>query len=139
MDEPVILYDGRCRFCTRQIGLLRRLNGGRGRPLSPHDPGVLEQFPGLTLDDCMSEIKLALPDGRCFGGAEAIARALMMRPAWRAVAWLYFIPGVRQLCNAAYRAIAARRNALGGRTCQVVRTPAPADPQTQASTGACDR
>lgn len=139
IDEPVILYDGRCGFCTRRVGLLRRLNGGRGRALSPHEPGVLEQFPGLTLDACMSEMKLVLPDGRIFGGAEAVARALMLRPAWRAAGWLFFVPGLRQLCDTLYRAIAARRYALGGHTCDIVRPPDPPDPRMPAASGACDR
>lgn len=139
IDEPVILYDSRCGFCTRQVGLLRRLNGGRGRAMSPHEPGVLERFPGLTLDACMSEIKLVLPYGRIFGGAEAVARALMLRPAWRAVGWFYFVPGLRQLCDSLYRAIAARRFAFGGPTCEIVRPQDPPDPRTPAASGASDQ
>src|SRR5260370_12669711 len=63
----VILYDGRCPFCTRQSRRLARL----ARPelvetASFQEPGVLDRFPGLTHQACMKAMHLVTPDGRIF-------------------------------------------------------------------------
>ena len=82
--------------------------------------GVRDRFPMLPLpgpDGKIGEIKFVDDRGRMTGGAEAIARALMTGHG--PVGWaarLYFVPGVRQLSNAVYRAIAKRRYGLSG-TC----------------------
>jgi predicted DCC family thiol-disulfide oxidoreductase YuxK len=58
---------------------------------------------------------VVLPDGRVFAGAEAAARiAFRLRPlGW--LAWIYYVPGVRQLANMAYALIARHRYRLFGR------------------------
>lgn len=113
MDElpppPLIVYDGECAFCARQVMRLRRLNGRRGRAEPFQNPRLAAHYPQLTPEHCTREMKLILANGRILGGAEAAVRALALRRAWWIVAWLYYVPGVRQACDAAYRAIAARR------------------------------
>jgi predicted DCC family thiol-disulfide oxidoreductase YuxK len=82
--------------------------------------GVRDRFPMLPQpgpDGKVGEIKFVDDGGRMSGGAEAIARALMTNRGplgWSAR--LFFIPGVRQLAEAVYRAIARRRYRLSG-TC----------------------
>jgi predicted DCC family thiol-disulfide oxidoreductase YuxK len=55
------------------------------------------------------EIRFTDRDGRTFGGAEAIVRALLVRPIWWWVLWPWFVPGVRPLAAAVYRCVAANR------------------------------
>ena len=51
VKQDVVLYDGHCRFCTRQIETLRRLDGkNRLRFLSLHDPSVATDYPDLSFD-----------------------------------------------------------------------------------------
>src|SRR5688500_18459675 len=47
-SRPVLVYDGRCRFCTREAARLARWAGGRVRLASFREPGVLARYPGLT-------------------------------------------------------------------------------------------
>ena len=113
----VILYDGRCPFCTRQSRRLAWL----ARPelvetASFQEPGVLDRFPGLTHEACMKAMHLVTPDGRVFLGAEAIVQALATRRLFAWVAPVYYLPGLRQLFSGLYAFIAANRYRFWGKT-----------------------
>ena len=113
----VVLYDGHCPFCTRQSRRLARLaHPGVLETVSFQEPGVLEQFPGLTYEACMKAMHLITPDGRIFLGAEAIVQALTTRRLFVWVLWLYYLPGLRQLVNGLYAFIAANRYRFWGKT-----------------------
>ena len=117
---PTLLYDGTCRFCVAQARRLKRLAGDLDAE-SMYADGIRDRFPMLPPagpDGKIGELKFVDDRGRMSGGAEAIARALMTGRsplAW--AARLYFVPGLRQLSNAVYRAIARRRYRLSG-TCE---------------------
>jgi len=118
MDTPwVFLYDGHCRFCTAGSERMRRLT--RPGVLTLRDfqqPGVLADYPQLTHDQCMRQAQLVAPDGRVFGGMEAVVRALMTRPVFGWFARLYYVPGIRWLADALYAWVAANRYRIFGRT-----------------------
>jgi predicted DCC family thiol-disulfide oxidoreductase YuxK len=82
------------------------------------EPAVLDRFPGLTHDICMEAMQLITPDGRVYSGFEAIVRALSTRPVWRIFVYLYYVPLVRQACNALYRFLAARRYRIMGKSAE---------------------
>ena len=83
--------------------------------MSFHDPGALDAFPGLTFNACMEAMHLVTADGKVYTGFEAAARAVAMRPLVGAVAYAYYVPGVRQLCDIAYKLVARYRYQLMGR------------------------
>lgn len=115
-ERLVVLYDGHCRFCRAQMqNLLRLAKPGSIEPLSFQDEGVLDRFEGLTWEACMEAMHLVAPDGRTYRGMEAAVRAVVTRPVLGAYAWLYYVPGVRQMLDALYRFIAKRRYAIAGR------------------------
>jgi predicted DCC family thiol-disulfide oxidoreductase YuxK len=113
----VVLYDGHCRFCTaasqRLVRLARR---GAVERIDFQAPGALDHFPGLTHEACMQQMVLITRDGRIYGGSEAAVRALATRHFVGCFAYLYYIPGIRQLCDLLYRWIAANRYRFFGRT-----------------------
>jgi len=112
----VVLYDGHCRFCKAQMkNLLAVARPGSIEPISFHDEGVLDRYPQLSYEQCMEAMHLVTPDGRVFRGMEAAARAVTTRPLLGLFAWLYYVPGIRQLLDALYRWIAARRYRIAGR------------------------
>lgn len=113
----VVLYDGFCRFCSRESKRLARLTRQRVEHLDFQEPGTLERFPGITYEDCMEEMILVTPDGRVFGGAEAIVRALGTRLLYRLLLLPYFVPGFRQLVDATYRMVSRIRYRLAGGGC----------------------
>lgn len=113
----VVLYDGRCPFCTRQSQRLAKLaRPGAVETVSFQEPGILARFPGLTYEACMKAMHLITPDGRVFRGAEAIVQALGTRRLFAWVATVYYLPGLRQLFNAMYAFVAANRYRFWGKT-----------------------
>jgi predicted DCC family thiol-disulfide oxidoreductase YuxK len=113
----VVLYDGHCRFCEAQMkNLLALARPGAVEALSFQEPGVLARFPGLTYDVCMQAMQLISPDGRVVHGFEAAVRAVATRRLLRPVAYLYYVPGIRQLCDLLYRWVAAHRYRIWGKT-----------------------
>jgi predicted DCC family thiol-disulfide oxidoreductase YuxK len=114
---PTILFDGHCRFCTAQMRKLARfLPRGRYQALSFQDPDVLERFPGVTHEQAMRAMIFVDARGRVFSGMEGAVRAVAVRPIGR-LALLYYVPGLRQLLDAIYRAIARNRYRLMGKSC----------------------
>jgi len=63
------------------------------------------------------EMKLEMPDGKTYGGAEAVVRALVTRPAWWALVWIYYLPGIRWIINLVYRWVADNRYRLSATAC----------------------
>lgn len=115
---PVILYDGHCRFCTTQMkNLARWLPAGQYEALSFQEPGVLERFPGVTHDLAMQAMIFIDRQGRVFRGMEAAVRAVALRAVGK-VAFVYYVPGLRHILDAAYRKIADNRYALAGKECE---------------------
>ncbi len=141
----MVLYDGACRFCTRQALTVRRLAGERVhvRPLQE----ALDELPWVDPDEAVTALTLVRNDGSTVAGAQAIVELLRLaRPTLGALATLYYLPGLRQLADLAYRIVAARRYALFGTTpdhapCDdgacgvpwVARAPADANPDASAS------
>lgn len=115
--KHVVLYDGRCRFCVSQVRkLLALAKPGVVEALDFQDPEVLARFPGVTYHDCMQAVRLIRPDGRVITGFEAAVQAVATRRVLKPLAYLYYLPGLRQLCDGVYRRIAARRYDLMGKT-----------------------
>jgi predicted DCC family thiol-disulfide oxidoreductase YuxK len=125
--EVVIIYDGHCRFCTAQANRLAG-NGGRIVLRSFHDAGVLDNYPSLTHEACMEELKLVGPDGRIYGGAEAVFRAFAFRHRFLGkILRLYYIPGIRSMADWGYRLVARNRYRIAGKSSE------------ECDTGACKR
>ena len=107
--RPVLIYDGHCRFCVQHVSWLERLVNGAVRLQSYHDPGVFKRYPGLKAAQCEGALQLVEPGGQIYGGAEAIAATLQLRPVLAPVGWLYYVPGIRQVADWTYRLVARNR------------------------------
>jgi predicted DCC family thiol-disulfide oxidoreductase YuxK len=110
-----VLYDGHCKFCTGQSKRLAALaRPGALELLDFQEPGVLSRFPGLTHEACMQAMHLVTPTGRVFRGFEAIVQALATRRLVGLLAYTYYLPGLRPLCDWFYDRLAANRYRLMG-------------------------
>jgi len=109
---PTLLYDDTCRFCVAGTRRLQRLCGGRLQLLPSRSPEAAALL-GEAAPRAESQMMLAV-DGRIYGGAEAVARTLMLNHWLRPVASCYYIVGLRQAADAVYRQVAARRHCWGG-------------------------
>jgi predicted DCC family thiol-disulfide oxidoreductase YuxK len=105
----VLFFDGACPACRRAVARLqRRLGPGRVEARSFRAPGALDAFPGLDPERCRRALQLVRADGEVFAGVEAVVQALRHRRLGR-LARLYYLPPLRQLADATYRAVARRR------------------------------
>ncbi len=113
--RETVLYDGRCRFCIGQVGILRGLDLGRRFDFrSCHEQSVADDFPELSLDEMLSQMYVVDTMGRARGGAEAVrylSRKLV--PLWPLAALLH-IPGTMPFWKACYRFIARNRYRIAG-------------------------
>jgi predicted DCC family thiol-disulfide oxidoreductase YuxK len=109
-DADVVIYDGHCQFCRRQVERLDWLDGGgRLAFLSLHDPLVAGKYPDLTHERLMEEMVVVDRHGRRHGGASAIRYLSRRLPRMWLLAPFLHIPGLMPLWKWLYRQVAARR------------------------------
>ena len=112
----IVLYDGHCKLCTRGARQLVALaRPGAVEAVNFQEPGALDRFPGLSHEACMQAMYLVAPHGQLFRGFEAAVRAVATRPFLGLLAYAYYVPGIRQLCDRVYAYIAANRYRLFGK------------------------
>lgn len=111
-SADIVLYDGKCVFCTAGVRQLQWLDGkNRLVFVSLHDPIATERFPDLTLAQLMEQIYL-IPNAdtqRRLGGAEAIRYLSCRLPKLWVLAPLLHIPFSLPIWQWCYRQIAIRR------------------------------
>lgn len=126
-ERDVVIYDGNCRICCRQIERLAWWDrGGRLAYISLHDPRVARRYPDLSHDRLMEEMFVVTRDDRRYGGAEAIRYLSRRLPGLWWLMPLMHLPGTRSLWRRLYRQVAASRYrfgqvdpACGGGTCHL--------------------
>lgn len=121
----VVVYDGACTVCLRTVNRIRDWDRDGRFELVPYQAeGVRERFPDISADEFDRSVQLIGPEGRRWSGAAAVERILALLPRTRALAWVFRIPGVRMLAEAAYRLFAKHRHRFGcGDHCPVLAVP----------------
>src|SRR5262245_61337245 len=112
--RPVVVYDGECPFCRKQVDRIRSRDVGDQFEYLPRQSASLtDRFPILAEADFNTGMRLVLPDGHVHVGADAVYQIARRLPRWRLVAWLYRVPILHALARRVYRWIAANRQRLG--------------------------
>ena len=75
-----MIYDGDCGFCSRWIHRWQQTIGSRLDYLPFQDPSVAARFPEVPRGQFEAAVQLVETDGRVYGGAEAVFRALAQNP-----------------------------------------------------------
>ena len=112
-DTDVVIYDGQCSFCKKQVSKLYRWDGKhRLSFISLHDDFVAEHYPELTHDEMMQAMYLVDKQGRRYRGAAALRVISRRLPRLWPLAILLHIPLTLPLWQWSYRQIARRRYRL---------------------------
>jgi predicted DCC family thiol-disulfide oxidoreductase YuxK len=111
-----LLFDGSCDFCTRIVRLVRAVDRGERITIVPFQkPGEPDRH-GLTVSQCEGSVWAITPDGATFHAAAAANLTAAVALGVPLPLWLYAIPGVEMVQEAAYRFIARTRSLLPGDT-----------------------
>ena len=118
-DRPradVVIYDGHCVFCRRQVERLHRWDGGRRLAfVSLHEPIVATRFPDLTHEQLMDQMSVIDQRGRRHGGAAAFRYLSRRLPRLWPLAPLMHLPFMLGVWQWIYGQIAKRRYLLAGK------------------------
>ncbi len=113
-NVDVVIYDGECRFCRRQIAWLRRLDVRRQLAfLSLHSPEVARRYDDLSHEQLMSEMAVVTRDGDRYFGASALRYLTKQLPTLWCFMPLLHIPGSLPLWSWLYGQVARRRYLFG--------------------------
>ncbi len=105
IDRPLLVYDGDCGFCRRQVARWRDLTGDRVEYAAASE--IRARYPHLTPEVARASVVLLTPAGETITGAEAVLSAL---GGWKL--WAYRrVPGVRAAAEFVYAMVARHRHA----------------------------
>lgn len=112
--RPIVVYDGACPYCRRQVNKMKRRDVDDVFDYVPRQTEGLEQrFPKLATGDFDTGLRLIEPGGAIHVAGDAIYHIARRLRGWRNWAWLYRIPGLKQLFRVIYAWIARNRQRLG--------------------------
>lgn len=118
-QKPIVVYDGECRFCLKQVDRIQRRDRQSIFDYSPRqEEGLVERFPKLAEVDFDSGMRLIERDGTIHAEADAVYEIARRLPLWRGMAWLYRIPGLNWIFRRIYAWIAKNRYRLASK-CEV--------------------
>ncbi|GEM_PF-681653 len=126
-DSIVVIFDGKCKFCTKQVRILQRLDFAKRLSfVSLHDVHVADWWPELSYDDLMKQIYVIPPvcnvtgqvdlkrvGGEKYGGAEGFRYIAWRLPILWPAALILSIPFSLPLWKRIYDFIATQRYRFG--------------------------
>ena len=111
--RPVVVYDGQCQFCQRQVRRMKQRDADQVFEYLPRQTEGLEQrFPRLSDGDFNTGMRLVRPDGSVIVGADAVYQIARRLKGWQRLAWLYRVPVLNWIFRWAYGWIARNRYRL---------------------------
>jgi pimeloyl-ACP methyl ester carboxylesterase/predicted DCC family thiol-disulfide oxidoreductase YuxK len=109
-SQPVLLYDGDCGFCRRQV---ERLHARVGDAVAFQPFQHATDRAGIPESNLSRAIHLIDADGRVSSGAEAVFRTLAAGKGRSAWLWMYRrVPGFAPIAELGYRWVARHRGRL---------------------------
>ena len=109
--EPLLIYDGDCRFCIYWARYWQRLTGHRVN-YAPYQE-VAAQYPEIPLAAFQRAVQYIAPDGKIASGAEAAFLTLSHASGKRFWLTLYrHLPGFAAIAELMYSFVASHRSAF---------------------------
>ncbi|HMO14068.1 MAG TPA: DUF393 domain-containing protein [Pirellulaceae bacterium] len=113
-QKDIVIYDGRCKFCTAQIDRLKKWDGrDRLNYVSLHDPQVQEICPDLSHEALMQQMYVIATNGQRYGGAAALRYLSRKLPRMWPLMLPLHIPFSLPLWQWLYNRVAERRYRMG--------------------------
>jgi predicted DCC family thiol-disulfide oxidoreductase YuxK len=112
----VLFFDGACGMCTRARNFLVRLDRTGNLQTEPFQRAGSAERLGLPASRLSESVWWLDSSGDVYGGARAVNAALSAALGTRLPLWVYRIPGMRFVQEAAYRWVANNRYRFPGTT-----------------------
>ncbi len=102
--KPVVLFNGLCSLCKREIGWYRKLDSQRRALVwqDLHKADMLLKDNGLTIDKAVQQLHIILPDHSVRVGVDAFRYIWLQIPQLKPLAWLVAVPGIYQIFTYLY-------------------------------------
>lgn len=114
-DQTLLVYDGDCGFCSRAAAWIERCDRRARLAILPAQTAGLLAAARLTPLEAAQAAWAITPDGRRWRGAGAILVVLEVAlGGWLRLSWIYGLPGLTQVADAAYQWVANNRHRLAG-------------------------
>jgi len=111
--QLVVVYDGECPFCLKQVEKMKRRDTACTFEYVPRQTNNLQmRFPRLAEGDFDSGMRLVHTNGTISVGADAVYHIASRLDRWKYLAWLYRVPILSFLCRIVYSWVAANRYKL---------------------------
>ena len=125
--RAVVVYDGACSFCLRQVEKMKRRDTTGSFEYVPRQTeGLNQRFPQLAEGDFNVGMRLIHPDRSVSAGADAVYHIARRLRGWKYLAWVYRVPLLNGLCRVAYAWIAKHRYTLAKKcedgVCEMIET-----------------
>ncbi|MFD3549882.1 thiol-disulfide oxidoreductase DCC family protein [Streptomyces sp. NPDC058655] len=114
-NQPVLIFDGNCGFCSTSVRFAERRIQPRCETI-PWQFADLEAL-GVTSTRAEHEVLWVTPRGVVYGGAQAVAKALLSAGGgWAPAGALLMLPPIRWAAHGVYRLVANNRHRMPGGT-----------------------
>lgn len=114
-DRDVVIFDGDCNFCRKQVRRLQRWAPKRLAFISLHDPRVKQLYPDLEHEALMKEMYLIDGEGNRYAGAAAVKYLSRNAPRLWIFAPLFHIPFSMPVWKWCYGLVAKYRYRIAGK------------------------
>lgn len=106
----LMLYDGGCPLCSREVAHYRRVDKARQVVWADihSDPGILLQY-DICYEDAMKRLHVIDANGSIVTGARAFAIVWAQLPYYRVLAYFTRLPGAITILDKLYNWFAERR------------------------------
>jgi predicted DCC family thiol-disulfide oxidoreductase YuxK len=108
----MVLYDGACPLCRREIGLYRDLQANTPVCFADVSDAALPLPPGTTREQLLARFHVRAGDGRLLSGAQAFLALWAALPGWRWLARAGRLPGAAWVLECGYRGFLRGRPTL---------------------------
>jgi lipase maturation factor 1 len=112
-ERPLLIYDGECYFCLRWIRRWQEMIQGKV-DVAPFQSAGERFAADIPIECFQSAVRLIGPDGKIYGGAEAVCRILSYGSETGSglALWCYLhLPGYAMAARFGYRVVARHREA----------------------------
>lgn len=112
--RPVVIYDGDCSFCRKQVQRIQRRAQPETFEFTPlQNAELIDRFPQLYGEDLEAALHVVTTDGQVHTADAAVYHIARLLPGYNRWTWLYHVPGMRPIFRAIYRWISDHRARLG--------------------------